>query len=114
MDRFKKILPCIIMTGAAALLVAHIARWARLQVDATTLALLGLLLVIPLLEFVRKIRLGEFEAEIAPREVAAARAKAGTESLAAQNKEVAGPESSVLRLVSQDPQLGTWGDLPCG
>jgi hypothetical protein len=106
MDRFKKILPWIIMTGAAVLLVAHVARWASLQVDATTLALLGLLLVIPLLEFVRKIRLGEFEAEIAPREVAAARAKAGTELPAAQNEEVAGPESSLLRLVSQDPQLG--------
>jgi len=43
--------------------------WTQIRVDSTTLLLLALLLVSPFIEQLRKIKVGEFEAEIAPAEV---------------------------------------------
>ena len=60
----------LVMFVTAFLLGAHVIKWDALQVDAITLALLGLLLVIPLADVIRKIKLGEFEAEIGRDEVA--------------------------------------------
>jgi hypothetical protein len=47
------------------LLVAHTLQWTRIKVDNVTLALVGILFVIPFFESLKKIRFGEFEAEIA-------------------------------------------------
>ena len=52
----------MVITGA--LLVSHILKWDVVQVDSITLGVIGLLLLIPFADLIRKIKLGEFEAEI--------------------------------------------------
>lgn len=59
----------IVFTIAFTLLVIHLLEWERIAVDSTTLILLAILLISPFIEQVRRIRVGEFEAEIAPTEV---------------------------------------------
>jgi len=102
----------IILTTAVVLtlglLVAHTLQWRRLTVDNVTLALVGILFVIPFFESIRKIRFGEFEAEIAPKEVAAVVAKASSDLPALQAEDVPTniKSSQILDLVRQDPQMG--------
>jgi hypothetical protein len=67
------------MLATAFLFGAHVVKWGAVQVDAVTLALLGFLIAIPLAELIRKIKLGEFEAEIGREEIAKVQAKAATE-----------------------------------
>lgn len=90
------------------LLVAHTLQWTKLTVDNVTLALVGILFVIPFFESVRKIRFGEFEAEIAPREVAAVVAKASSDLPTSPAEDVQKTVNSlpILDLVRQDPQMG--------
>lgn len=59
----------IVFLIALALLISHVVGWKGITVDTTTLLLLALLLVSPFIEQLRKIKVGEFEAEIAPNEV---------------------------------------------
>ncbi len=59
----------IVFLIALALLISHVVGWKQITVDTTTLLLLALLLVSPFIEQLRKIKVGEFEAEIAPDEV---------------------------------------------
>lgn len=59
----------IVFLIALALLISHVVGWEQVTVDTTTLLLLTLLLVSPFIEQLRKIKVGEFEAEIAPSEV---------------------------------------------
>lgn len=59
----------IVFSITLALLVCHVVGWTQIRVDSTTLLLLALLLVSPFIEQLRKIKVGEFEAEIAPAEV---------------------------------------------
>ncbi|MEA2076166.1 MAG: hypothetical protein U9O85_10675 [Euryarchaeota archaeon] len=59
----------IVFLIALALLISHMVGWKQITVDTTTLLLLALLLVSPFIEQLRKIKVGEFEAEIAPDEV---------------------------------------------
>jgi len=59
----------IVFSMTLALLVCHVVGWTQITVDSTTLLLLALLLVSPFIEQLRKIKVGEFEAEIAPSEV---------------------------------------------
>lgn len=59
----------IVFLIALALLISHVVGWKPITVDTTTLLLLALLLVSPFIEQLRKIKVGEFEAEIAPDEV---------------------------------------------
>jgi len=59
----------IVFLIALALLVGHVVGWKEITVDTTTLLLLALLLVSPFIGQLRKIKVGEFEAEIAPNEV---------------------------------------------
>ena len=96
------------VTLTLVLLVAHTLQWKRLSVDNVTLALLGILFVLPFVESIKKIRFGEFEAEIAAKEVAAVVAKASSDLPVSQAAgELETPKSSsVLELVRQDPQLG--------
>jgi hypothetical protein len=55
---------------AALLLFAHVTSLGNLQIDTTALALLAIMLLSPFASAVRRIKIGEFEAEIAPEEVA--------------------------------------------
>jgi hypothetical protein len=102
----------IILTTAVVLtlglLVAHTLQWRRLTVDNVTLALVGILFVIPFFESIRKIRFGAFEAEIAPKEVAAVVAKASSDLPALQAEDIPKniKSSQILDLVRQDPQMG--------
>ncbi|MGI9071479.1 MAG: hypothetical protein ACR2JB_09240 [Bryobacteraceae bacterium] len=91
-----------------ALLVAHVFGWKKLTIDNVTLILVGALLVVPLFESVRKIKVGEFEAEIAPKEVSAAVAKASAELAVSPQKGEDDKlnQPSILDLVRRDPQLG--------
>jgi len=59
----------IVFSITLALLVCHVAGWTRITVDNTTLLLLAFLVVSPFIERLRKLKFGEFEAEIAPSEV---------------------------------------------
>lgn len=59
----------VVFLIALALLISHVVGWKQITVDTTTLLLLALLLVSPFIEQLRKIKVGEFEAEIAPSEV---------------------------------------------
>jgi hypothetical protein len=102
----------IILTTAVVLtlglLVAHTLQWTRLTVDNVTLTLVGILFVVPFFESIRKIRFGEFEAEIAPKEVAAVVAKASSDLPALQAEDVPKniKSSQIMDLVRQDPQMG--------
>jgi hypothetical protein len=62
-------IPWIVFTIAFILLISHLLSWDRITIDTTTLILLAILLICPFIEQIRKIRVGEFEAEIAPSEV---------------------------------------------
>ena len=87
------------------LLVSHIFKWSAIQVDSITLALVGLLLVIPLVDLIRKIKLGEFEAEIGSAEVAKAQAKAAVELSPPTEQEIDISEKQVRELLRSDPRL---------
>lgn len=67
--RLIRSIPWIVFTIAFILLVIHLLEWERIAIDSTTLILLAILLVSPFIEQVRRIRIGEFEAEIASTEV---------------------------------------------
>lgn len=58
---------------ASFLLMAHLTSFGNLKIDAVALALLAIMLLSPFASAVRRIRIGEFEAEIAPEEVASVR-----------------------------------------
>jgi len=96
-------MPWIVVALAFLALLAHVSKVTWLQVDGVTLAILGLLLAVPLVEYVRKIRIGEFEAEIAPHEIREARQRVTDEiALARDTDEDA---EGVLALAESDPQL---------
>ncbi|HEU4386564.1 MAG TPA: hypothetical protein VFV34_02120 [Blastocatellia bacterium] len=94
-----------VMLGAALLLVAHVIKWDRIRVDGVALALLGFLLVIPLVELIRKIKLGEFEAEIGKEEIAKAQAKVATDLPPAPDIPSTTSEEQIEQLLRQDPRL---------
>ena len=58
---------------ATLLLAAHVTSFGGLNIDSTALALLAIILLSPFASAVRRIKIGEFEAEIAPKEVAEVR-----------------------------------------
>lgn len=93
------------MAVTSFLLVSHILKWDAIQVDSTTLALVGLLLLIPLADLIRKIKLGEFEAEIGRDEVAKAQAKAATELPPSTERQLDVSEKEVRELLRSDPRL---------
>jgi len=67
--RLLRAIPWAVFFIALFLLVSHQLQWTRITVDSTTLILLGILLVCPFADQIRRIRFGEFEAEIDPSEV---------------------------------------------
>lgn len=103
--RLLRVTQVLVMLATAFLLGAHVIKWDAVQVDAVTLALLGLLLVIPLAEVIRKIKLGEFEAEIGRDEVARIQAKAALELPPAPEATMGLSEERVRELLRDDPRL---------
>lgn len=93
------------MLATALLLGAHVVKWERVRVDTVTLALLGLLLVIPMAELIRKIKLGEFEAEIGREEIAKAQAKAAVELPPTSEASKTTSEERIQQLLHDDPRL---------
>lgn len=59
----------IIAVTGLALLVCHSLQIARITVDSTSLVLLALILLSPFVAAIKRIKIGEFEAEIDPAEV---------------------------------------------
>jgi hypothetical protein len=108
MTRPGKLILATAVVLTIVLLVAHTFRWTRLKVDNVTLALVGILFVVPFLESVKKIRFGQFEAEIAPKEIAAVVTKASSDLPASQPEGATEnlKPSPILDLVRQDPQMG--------
>jgi hypothetical protein len=98
----------IVLPATLLLLFLHTIKWNRVQVDGSTLALLGLLAVLPYLHMIRKIKVGEFEAEIGSDEVEKIRDK-HADDLPPVKRPVTSPESAeptIMGLVRQDPPIG--------
>lgn len=103
--KLLRFLQTLLMAITAFLLVSHVLKWSVIQVDSVTLALVGLLLVIPLADLIRKIKLGEFEAEIGKDEVSKAQAKAAVELPPATEEDLDISEKQVRELLRSDPRL---------
>jgi hypothetical protein len=103
MGRFGMFIPWIVAPLAFALLTAHTLGWSALTIDGTTLALPGLIAIAPLLEYVRKIKLGDFEAEIDPREVAAVtrNVEMGTHDRDQTSAKISSFEDEIVSLVRE-------------
>ncbi len=59
----------LVFFTAFILLVLHTVRLSNIQVDNTSLALIAMILVSPLVTALRRVKIGGFEAEIDPKEV---------------------------------------------
>jgi hypothetical protein len=103
--KFLRTVQVLLMVVAGFLLISHILKWDAIQVDSITLALVGLLLLIPLADLIRKIKLGEFEAEIGKDEVAKVQAKAASELPTPTKEELDISEKEVRELLRSDPRL---------
>lgn len=96
----------LVMILTVVLLVGHAAKFEALRVDATTLTLVCLLVVIPLAELIRKVKVGDFfEAEIGKREVAEVEAKAAIELSPATETSGQTKEERIRLLLDEDPRL---------
>jgi len=93
------------MLAVVSLLGAHIAQWDAVRVDAVTLILLGILCLIPFADFIRKIKLGEFEAEIGRDEVARTQAKVAVELPPLAEADGSVSEERIRKLLREDPRL---------
>ncbi|MEW6067429.1 MAG: DUF4145 domain-containing protein [Nitrospirota bacterium] len=103
--RLLRVTQVLVMLVTAFLFGAHVLKWDALQVDTVTLALLSFLVVIPLAELVRKIKLGEFEAEIGREEIAKVQAKAATELPPSSADAISVSEERIRSLLAEDPRL---------
>lgn len=93
----------MLIATTAFLFVSHVVKWNIIQVDSVTLALMGLLLAIPFLDLVRKIKVGEFEAEIGKAEVSKAQERVAIELSTPSEKDES--EKQVRDLLRNDPRL---------
>jgi len=101
---------CIVFLIAMMLLVGHVMGWKEITVDTTTLLLLALILVSPFIAQVRKIKVGEVEAEIAPNEVEKVKAEVDKRLGPVEIREAITPEvrsvgESLLDLLDRDHVL---------
>jgi hypothetical protein len=94
-----------LMVITAFLLIGHVLKWSSIQVDSITLTLVALLLVIPLIDLIRKIKVGDFEAEIGKSEVSKVQARAGIELPPPTEEEKDISEKQVKDLLRSDPRL---------
>jgi hypothetical protein len=107
MNQIAKIAPWAVGLIAVFLLISHTFSWPLVKVDHITILLLAVIALVPFVELVRKIKIGEFEAEIAPREVAEASAKVSKEvpTDPSHIRTEEGIAQEVLDLVQTDPPL---------
>lgn len=103
--RLLRVVQVVVMLVGGFLLGAHASKWDAVRVDAVTLGLLGILLVIPILDLVRKIKLGDFEAEIGRDEVIKAQARVAVDLPPEADADRGLSEESVRRLLREDPRL---------
>src|SRR5690606_41742680 len=101
----SKMFPILVSALALLLLVIHTFGWGALRVDSTSIFLLVLIVLAPLSDLIRKIKFGDFEAEIGSREI-----KKVSESLdfsaAGKPSISAHIQSDIPKLVESDPKLG--------
>lgn len=101
----SKKFPILVSALALLLLVIHTFGWGALRVDSTSIFLLVLIVLAPLSDLIKKIKFGEFEAEIRTREI-----EKVSESLSfseADNPSTSAQiQSDIPKLVESDPQLG--------
>lgn len=89
-------------------MIAHLRGWNWVQVDTTTLILLAAFLLLPFLDQIKRIKIGDVEAEIGTEEVQEAVQSAQRE-LGPEAAEVLPPgkrEPLIITLTRNDPQLG--------
>lgn len=101
----SKMFPILVSALALLLLVIHTFGWGALRVDSTSIFLLVLIVLAPLSDLIKKIKFGEFEAEIGSREIEKVSESLGFSetdkpSISAQI------QSDIPKLVESDPQLG--------
>ncbi len=94
-----------VMLAATVLLVVHVIKWEAAQVVGIALGLLALILIVPLSEFIKKLKFGELEAEIGRGEVAQAQAKAAVELAGPLAERKPKERVDVYDLVARDPQV---------
>jgi hypothetical protein len=101
----KKSIILLVLAIAIFFLVVHTLNWQNFTIDTTSMMLLVLILVIPFIDVIRKIKYGDFEAEITPKEVEQTLKNADIEELKIKEPlDEIGEE--ILNLVRSDPQLG--------
>lgn len=103
--RFLRVIQSLVLILSMGLLIAHTFAWKSVRVDSVTLALLGIILVTPLITLIRRVRLGDFEAEIGQEEVDRARAKASTEIPSIEEDGLDPLEERIRQLVREDERL---------
>jgi len=99
------------------LLIVHMFWSSDIKIDGVTIGLLAVILLSPYLSLIRRIRFGEIEAEIAPRDVAEVREKVheaspaqdtqggGYTESSEHSRYVQGVVDDLLRVVEADPAL---------
>lgn len=101
----NKMFPILVSALALLLLVIHTFGWGALRVDSTSIFLLVLIVLAPLSDLIKKVKFGDFEAEIGSTEI-----KKVSESLdfsAADKPSISTQiQSDIPKLVESDPQLG--------
>ncbi|MCR4293312.1 MAG: hypothetical protein NUV76_10600 [Candidatus Kuenenia sp.] len=95
---------------AISLLGTHSLKLTTISVDSTSILLLIIILISPFIASVRKIKYGDFEAEIDPKEVQKIKAEAEKNSEVKDADEEPRPEiytatESIRELVSSDPVI---------
>jgi hypothetical protein len=104
-QRVLRLVQVTLMVITAFLLFSHVFGWSAIRVDSVTLALVGFLLVIPLVDLIRKIKLGDFEAEIGRAEVSKVQAEMAAELSQPTELELVISEKRIRELLRNDPRL---------
>jgi len=101
----KNIIATLVLVIALFFLIAHTLNWTNVTIDTTSLLLLILILLIPFVDLIRKIKYGDFEAEISSKEVQQTINKVNDEfpTTLAHAYEFG---EEILELVKSDSQLG--------
>lgn len=90
---------------ALILLVIHTLGWNKLHVDTTSILLLVLIIFAPLSDVIKKVKFGEFEAEIGSNEIEKVTENLSFSSVGKSSIQTQ-IHSDIPRLVESDPQLG--------
>jgi len=102
---FFRVTQGFVILLTVVLLISHLLKWDAIQVDGISLALLGVLLVTPLADLIRKVKLGDFEAEIGRDEVARAQAQVSVELSPESGETSRSLEDRIRALLRDDPPL---------